>query len=194
MEKNNIIILLLVIVIIALLVGIAAVMLNVSKEDSVLAFKSESILTEGDSINVCLSDAKGNPIANQTVNITITDKDNSNSHYSVVTNEKGVAVLKLDKGAGEYVVAISYDGNDRYAPSNATQKLTVKQKETIEAESSTTSESSSPQTYKSGLTDEEVEAYIQRDLDERAKNGVDTPYDYEGAREFYENVPPEGMV
>lgn len=143
MDKNNIIILALVIIIIALLVGVVSVMFNVTKEDSILVFKSESVLTEGDSINVKLTDANGNAIANQTVNVTITDKDNTNSYYSVVTDDKGVGTLKLDKNVGNYVVAISYGGNDKYSSSNSNQTLTIKEKEVVEAEHISSDASSS---------------------------------------------------
>ena len=47
--------------------------------------------------------------------------------------------------------------------------------------------------YKSGLSDSEIEAYIERDLAVREANGVNTPYDMDQARSFYENVPPTGM-
>ena len=47
--------------------------------------------------------------------------------------------------------------------------------------------------YKSGLSDSEIDAYIERDLAVREANGVKTPYDMDQARSFYENVPPSGM-
>ena len=143
MDKNNIIILALIVIIVALLVGVVSVMFNVTKEDTVLVFKSDSVLTEGDSITFKLTDANGNAIAGQTVNVTITDKDNSNSYYSIVTNEKGAGTLKLDKKVGSYVVTITYGGNDKYSGSNSTQKITVEEKEVVEADYVSSDSSSS---------------------------------------------------
>ena len=137
MDKNKVIILALIIVIAALLVGMAAMMMpNMSKQDTKLKFKSNSTLTEGDSIKIQLIDANGTAIANQTVNITITDKDKSNSYYSVITNEKGVGTLKLDKSAGKYIVAINYGGNDKYNGCNDTKKITIEEEKVTQTEES----------------------------------------------------------
>lgn len=54
--------------------------------------------------------------------------------------------------------------------------------------------SSSDNVHKSGLSDSEIDANIQRDLAVREANGVKGDYDMEGARNFYENVPKEGMI
>lgn len=127
-EKNRIIIIILIVVIAALLVGIVAMMPNVNKQDTNLKFKSKSTLTEGDSLKIKLMEANGTAIANQTINITITGKDKSSDYHSVVTDENGIGKLKLDKSAGKYNVTVSYGGNDKYKPSNATKKITVEEK------------------------------------------------------------------
>ena len=134
------IILALIVIIVALLVGMAAMMMpNMGKQDTNLKFKSNSTLTEGDSLKVKLTDDNGTAIANQTVNITITDKDGSSDYHSVVTNENGTGKLKLDKNAGKYNVTISYGGNDKYNGCNVTKKITIEEKV---AEAKTTSSSS----------------------------------------------------
>ena len=128
MEKNKMIILALIVVIAALLVGMAAMMMpNMGKQDTKLKFKSNSTLTEGDSLKVKLTDANGTAIANQTVNIIITNKNKSTDH-SVVTNEKGVGTLKMDKDSGKYNVTVSYGGNDKYKGCNVTKKITIEEK------------------------------------------------------------------
>ena len=96
MEKNRIIILALILIIAVLLVGIAAMMPNMNKQDTKLTFKSNDTLTEGDSLQIMLTDVNGTAISNQTVNVTITDEDKSNSYYSVLTNDDGIGKLKLD--------------------------------------------------------------------------------------------------
>ena len=147
MDKNKIIILTLIVIIVALLVGIFATMPNFSKEDTKLRIATNSTITEGDYIKVKLTDLNKTPIANQTVNITIIDKDNSSSYYSAVTNDKGVAKLKSDKDAGEYGVKATYGGNNIYTESNATKNITIKE-EVVEAQLSSTDSSSS--NYDSG--------------------------------------------
>ena len=138
--KHKIIIIVLIIIIAALLVGIVAVMPNLNKHDTDLTFKSKSTITEGGSIKIKLTDDNGTALANQTVNITITDKDKTSDYHSVVTDEKGVAKLKLDKDPGKYEITAVYGGDDHYNPCNATKKITVKEKvvEAVVTSSSTT--------------------------------------------------------
>lgn len=149
-SKNKIIIIALIVIIAALLVGVVAVMPNTAKQDTNLTFKSKLTLTEGDSLKVKLTDDNGTALANQTVNITITDKDGAKDYHSVVTNENGTGKLKLDKSAGKYNVTISYGGNDKYNPSNETKKITIKEEEVVEEQAvqqSTESSSSSNEIY-----------------------------------------------
>lgn len=148
MENNKIIIIALIVIMAALLVGIVAMMPNMNKQDTNLTFKSKSTLTEGDSLKIKLTDTNGTAIANQTVNITITDKDGTSDFHSVVTNENGTGKLKLDKSAGKYNVTVSYGGDDKYNPSNATKKITVEEKVAeAQADYSSQSQSSSGNSY-----------------------------------------------
>ena len=143
MDRNMIMIVALIAVIAAILVGILATMPQMEKQDTNITFKSNATLTEGDSIKIKLTDANGTAIANQTVNVTVTDKNNASDYHSVIVNEKGIATLKLNKSSGEYDVTVIYGGNDNYTGCNATQKLTIKEKEkAVEAEPASTSESS----------------------------------------------------
>ena len=142
MDKNKMIILALIVVIAALLVGMAAMMMpNMGKQDTKLKFKSNSTLTEGDSLKVKLTDANGTAVANQTVNIIITNKNKSTNH-SVVTNEKGVGTLKMDNDAGKYNVTVSYGGNDKYKGCNVTKKITIEEKVAEATVSETSAQSS----------------------------------------------------
>ena len=144
MDKNKIIIIALIVIIAVLLVGIAAMMMpNMAKQDTKLKFKSNSTLTEGDSLKVKLTDANGTALANQTVNITITGKNGSSDYHSVVTNKKGIGTLKLDKNPGKYTVNVTYGGNENYTGNTTTQKLTVKEEEKVVASQT----SSSSDTY-----------------------------------------------
>ena len=154
MDKNKMIILALIIVIAALLVGMAAMMMpNMGKQDTKLKFKSNSTLTKGDSLKIKLTDANGTAIANQTVNVTIKDKDGVSDYHSVETNKNGVGTLKMDKDVGKYNVTIIYGGNNKYNGCNVTKKITVEEKV---AEAQVTSSSSG------GSSDNDSGAYYSR--------------------------------
>ena len=127
-NKHKIIIIVLIVIIAALLVAIVAVMPNLNKHDTDLTFKSKSTITEGDSIKILLADDNGTALVNQSVNITVTDKDKTSDYHSVVTNEKGIAKLKFDKDAGKYEITVIYGGNDNYDGCNLTKKITVEEK------------------------------------------------------------------
>ncbi|AMD17140.1 hypothetical protein TL18_03355 [Methanobrevibacter sp. YE315] len=128
MEKNKIIIIALIAVIIALLVGIVAMMPNTNKQDTKLIFEGNSTIAEGDSIKIKLIDNNGAELSNKEVNITVTDETKTSDYHSVVTDEKGVGTLKLDKSAGNYTIAANYGGNENYNGCNATKKITIEGK------------------------------------------------------------------
>ena len=144
--KHKIIILALIIIIAALLAGILISMPGLNKQDSSLTFESKTTLTEGDYLQIKLTDAHATALANQTVNVTITDKDNANSYYSVVTDDDGIGKLKLDKDAGNYVVILSYGGNGDYNGCNAREQITIEE-DIAEAEVTSSSTDSDSTTH-----------------------------------------------
>ena len=151
MDTKKIIIAALIVIIVVILIAMAASMFNLSKQDTELKFKGNSTLTEGEYLKVKLTDINGTALESQTVNITVTDKDNAKSYFTVETNEDGVGKLKMDKEAGEYSVTISYGGNDKYNPSNATKKITVEEKvEEVQASAPAASQESSSSDVDSG--------------------------------------------
>ena len=130
MDKYKIIIYVLIAIVIVLLVGLVAIMPQTNKQNTILTFDNGQEFNEGDSIQIKLTDSNGTAIANQTVNVTMTDGNKVSYYYSVVTNDNGIGVLNLDKNAGEYNVTISYGGNDAYNSCNTSQKITIKEKAT----------------------------------------------------------------
>lgn len=194
MDRNILIIIGLIIVILALLIGIGVTTIQPpAKEEAILTIMNNDTIYEGDSIKFKLTDVNGTPLSSQSVNVTIADENGATDSYSVVTNTEGIGALAFNKTVGKYTVNCTFAGNDDFDRCNVTKKLTVEEKAAVAEVSSYSSSSAQPKTYASGLTDAEIEAYIQRDLEERAANGVNGPYDYEEARKFYENVPPTGM-
>lgn len=151
MDKQKIIIAVLIVIIAVILIAMASSMFNFSKQDTELKFKGNSTLSEGEYLKIKLTDSNGTALQNQTVNITLTDKDNAKSYFTVQTNGDGVGKLKIDKGAGEYSVTISYGGNDKYNPSNATKKIKVEKKvEEVQASAPAVSQESSSSDVDSG--------------------------------------------
>lgn len=191
MNYNKIIIVLAIILAVVVIAGIVALNPFPQKTQSAVNITSTNELNIDDNFSISLTDKNGTPIANQTVNITFINSNGTKIIKQVNTDNAGNGVIALgDMLTGQYSVNVTYIGNDNYLNCSASQQLTIKEKVT-ESASSTSQQS---KTYPSGLTDEEIEANIQRDLDIRAKNGVKGGYDYQEARSFYQNVPKEGMI
>ena len=83
MDKNKMIIGALIVVILVLLASILLSMNTFSKSDSTIEIIAEDTVNEGSALQIKLSDVNGSALANQTVKISFTDKDNSRSEYSV---------------------------------------------------------------------------------------------------------------
>lgn len=152
-NKNIIIILVAIIAILLVVIGFAFLNQTATKEQTKLKITSGKTLTEGDKLSIKLTDINGTPISNQTVNISIMDKDGSINHKSVVTNEKGKASLKLNKNPGKYSINCTFEGNDNYTNSSAFKNIKIKEK--VEETVSTQSESYSSESYSSQSSDED---------------------------------------
>ena len=154
MENRNIIIILLVIIVIlAAAIGFALLNPTHAKEPTKLKITSGKTLTEGDKLSVKLTDLNGTPLDNQTINVSIIDKDGSVNHKSIVTNEKGKASLKINKDPGKYSINCTFGGNDNYTNSSAFKKIKIEEK--VEETSSSQTESYSSESYSSQSSDEE---------------------------------------
>ncbi|WP_298502724.1 Ig-like domain-containing protein [uncultured Methanobrevibacter sp.] len=126
MEKNKIIIVALIVIIVALIIGLVAVMPNYGKEKSNLTIKNNDTITQGESINVELTAVNGTPIENETVNITITDENGTTDYKSAVTDEKGVAEVKIEEeDAGNYTVNCTFEGNDNFTEETISETVEI---------------------------------------------------------------------
>ena len=128
MENNKTVIILLCVIIAILIVGIVMFSPLMAKEKSNLSI-SDKELNVGDSLTVKLTDENGEPIANQTVKIRLTDKDGVTIDEDATTNSKGKAKLKVDE-KGKYSVECRFDGDGKYASSSTAANLTVKKAST----------------------------------------------------------------
>ena len=165
MDKNQWIIVGLVIVIIALIIGLAVMMQAPTKENVKLTIKNKKVIEEGENVKIQLTDMNGTPIKDQTVNISVTDKDGTTDYHSVVTNEKGVGKLKLDKNPGKYTVNCTYGGNENYTANTTNQTLKIKEKPVEESTNvdytsySSSSEDNRPEVDSSGITRQQADKY-----------------------------------
>lgn len=179
MDKNKLIIIALVAIIIILAAALFATNYH-AKEDTELKITGNSTFYEGDSIKVKLTDLNGTPISNQTINVTITDKDNTNSYYSVVTNEKGVGKLKLEKDVGNYTVNCTYGGNDKYNGNITSKKITIEE-EVVEAQTSSSSYSSSGTNSDDYVYSEQGDKYIKKSGQWDKDSQGNSVYSYQGS-------------
>lgn len=133
MNRNKLIIAAVLILIAILTVGMVAGFSDSKKTDTKLKIKVKSPIHEGDKVKIMLTDINGTPLANKTVNVTITDSDNDTSNRSLATNAKGIAKLKVNKDEGEYVIKCSFGGDDMYNGNETKKKINVEE-EVVEEE------------------------------------------------------------
>lgn len=148
-NKQIVIILLIVIVILAAAIGFVLFSQATAKNSTVVKITSDAKQNEGGKLSVKLTDLSDNPIEKEIVNVKITNKNGEVVVDDVVkTDANGNAKLDLDLKKGKYDVNVTFDGNDKYASDNETQKLTIKEKEVATAESQSSSSSQSqPSVY-----------------------------------------------
>ena len=148
-NKQIVIILLIVIVILAAAIGFVLFSQATAKNSTVVKITSDAKQNEGGKLSVKLTDLSDNPIEKEIVNVKITNKNGEVVVDDVVkTDANGNAKLDLDLKKGKYDVNVTFDGNDKYASDNDTQKLTIKEKEVATAESQSSSSSQSqPSVY-----------------------------------------------
>lgn len=151
MENRNIIIMLLVVIaILAVAVGVMMFNQSHAKEATKIKITSDKEQYEGGKLSVELKDLNGTALSKEVVNVTVTDKKGKVVVDDVVkTNSKGKAKLDLDLKKGKYNVTVTYGGNENYTGTNATQKLSIKEKvtEAVKPQSSSSQSSSHRQEY-----------------------------------------------
>ena len=124
MGNQKTIIALLCVIIVILILGVVMFSPFMAKEDSNLVISDKKI-TVGDSLVVKLTDGDGNPIANETINIKLIDKDGITIDENIITNSKGRAKFKMEE-KGKYSVECKFDGDNKYSSSSTAGNLTVK--------------------------------------------------------------------
>ena len=169
MDKNKTIILILLVVIAILAAGLVmSNMHSIEKKQTKLTILGNSSINEGDAIKVKLTDLNKTPIANQTVNITVTGKDNTSEYFSVVTNDKGVGKLDMNKS----------HGNDNYTANSTAKKIKiVKKASQAESSSSESHESSNSDDY---VYSRQAGGYVKKSGQYDTDTRGNTVYSYQG--------------
>lgn len=140
MDNNKIIIIALIVIIAVLIVGLAVIMPGYGKEKSNLTIKSNDTISQGESIEIELTDVNGTPIENETVNVTISDENGTEMSEVAVTDEEGIVEVTVDvEDAGNYTVECAFEGNENFTENTTVQEIEVVEDE-IPKENSTVSE------------------------------------------------------
>lgn len=97
------------------------------RQDSQLTITSNITIYKGENFTAKLSDADGNPIANEQLKIVLLNESES-FEFSVVTDSNGIGTLEMDKDFGKYTINCTFGGNGQYKPSNTIQRIEIAQK------------------------------------------------------------------
>lgn len=180
MEKNKLIILVIVVVVALLAVGIFAAKPNPAKEASKVEIKCNSIVKHGDSIKIALTDLNDTPISNQTVNVSISDNNNTTA-YSLATNAEGLATFKIDKDEGNYTINCTYGGNDNYTANSTVKKIMVEKEEAAEVQSESSSSSESSADTSHYTYSAQRQGYVRDDGEWHSDSKGNDVYTYKGS-------------
>lgn len=173
METKKLTIICVTIIAIVLIAVGAVVFTSIQKDDSTINVSSNRVLYENGYLTVKLTDLNNTPIVNEKLNLTISDGNGKVKVKEIITtNSKGSAKYKLGMKKGRYDVRVVFEGNKDFYPSNATQKLTIKEK-VKKTVSKQTYQKYSPQygTYVNEYTDSNGVQHID------GANGMRVSYD-----------------
>lgn len=132
MEYNKIIIVLLIVIVALLVVGLM-ILGPFTKEGANLSVTTSNILHDGDNFGISLIGKDGKAIVNATVDVNIIDANGGVNHQVITTNEKGEGLLRLNGlTPGNYVVNVTYSGDNHYNGNNTSQNIEIKKLETVE--------------------------------------------------------------
>ncbi|AMD17136.1 hypothetical protein TL18_03330 [Methanobrevibacter sp. YE315] len=123
MDNNKLIIIVLIAIIAILLVSLVAMMPNINKQETKLTLMNNSI-SEGDNIEILLSDADGICLSDETINFKLTGEDGVVISEDVTTDSEGKAKLKVEK-AGKYSVDCTFKGEGEYSSCSLSENIEV---------------------------------------------------------------------
>jgi len=89
-------------------------------EKNIKAEDVEMYYLDGTKLNITLTDAYDEALANETILVSVGDKN-----YTAITNDEGIATVDLDVAAGNYTAVISYVGSETQDAANTTANIVV---------------------------------------------------------------------
>lgn len=160
-------------IILLLSVGIFMTFNSTGHETTKLSMTSSSILNEGDSLVLKLSDENGSAISSERIQINLTDDNGTTENFTLKTNSNGECKLE-DLPAGNFSIIAKYPGGGKYKESSLSGKITVNKK-------TFTSSDSSNQSNETNNTNDKSEFKSDYKVDD-VINGWD-PSEHEVSRE-----------
>ena len=140
-------------IILLLFIGSFALFNSHEAQATMLTMTSSSILNEGDSLVLRLSDDNGTSIENQKIQINLTNPNGVTENFTLKTNSKGECRLE-DMISGNFSFIAKFNGDKKYSPSSLSGTIRVK-KLSQNTANSATNDSSSKQ-YKSDFKVDDV--------------------------------------
>lgn len=122
MERNKLILLCVCVVVVVFVACSSFFVLNSSVGTSLST--SGLSVNQGDNFTITLSDDQGNNLSNKTINMTLSN-GNQSKDYNFTTDSNGVVSLPVNLPAGNYTVNCTFMGDDDYGNSSISQNLLV---------------------------------------------------------------------
>lgn len=147
MEKRDKKIIIGLVIVIIALVGIALYMFYGQHQSTQIEIMGNGTIEETGSLNIKLSLLNGTGVGNKKINVVIIDKKNKEVlKKSVNTNSKGRASVDLeDISKGNYVVNITFEGDNNYFGNTTSQKIKIIEQKVAETVPETNTESTQQQ-------------------------------------------------
>ena len=110
--------------ILLILIGMFAVFNSGDTQTTMLTMTSSSILNEGDSLVLKLSDENKTAIANGKIQINLTNPNGVTENFTLKTNSKGECRLE-DLISGNFSFIAKYNGDKKHSPSSLSGTIRV---------------------------------------------------------------------
>lgn len=112
-----------------------------AREESQIVNISEAVLYNGQSFSFILEDSNSTSLVNQDVNVAILDANNNSiTELTITTDGEGIGTFQLNElASGNYIVEITYNGDEQFKSSNLTIPIEIKDSVASEVSTSTSS-------------------------------------------------------
>lgn len=134
-------ILMVIIIVATILFCLVVINFTDAREESQIVNISEAVLYNGQSFSFILEDSNATSLANQEVNVAILDTNNNSiTELTITTDAEGIGIFQLNElASGNYIVEITYNGDEQFRPSNLTIPIEIEDSVASEVSTSTSS-------------------------------------------------------